>query len=103
MGRKSDTKLTGKYVKDLQIPSDSDRIVVFDSAVRGFAVSKYRTGKVSFFIEAKGIDGNVTRRNIKTFIHFSELTSVSEIRNTAERLILTLKSMLSSTYEEGVV
>jgi len=101
MGRKSDVKLTSKYVKELSIPNDSDRAVVFDSAVRGFGVSKYKTGKVSFFIETKGTDGNVTRKNIKTFIHFSELTSVSEIRNNAERLILTIKAVLSSSSEEG--
>jgi len=92
MGKKSTVKLTRKFISDIKVPADRDRVIVFDCRVRGFGMAKYHSGKVSFFVEVKTASGKRRRRNIASSHSVYDVSSVSQIRDRAENIILSVKS-----------
>lgn len=84
MGKKSTVTLTAELIRKSKVPDGSQRIIIFDKNVTGFGVIKYRSGRVSFFIDKVVEQDKKVRRTICTFPKiWVNKYSVREIRNKA--------------------
>jgi len=84
MSKKKNFVLTSDVIRKAAVPEDSDRVILFDRQVTGFGVIKYKSGRVSFFVDKiLNTDKKVRRTIYSASKIWNTEHSVREIRKKA--------------------